>query len=563
MILDTAERIKYYTERGFWGETTLLDIFKQHVRNYKGRVCIVDPPNKEELVGLKPERLSYEELDRIVDTVATNLIEKGIQKDDIIIVQLPNIWELAMAYLAIARAGAVISPMAVQWRSRELEYIIETTNAKMYISTDNFRNFNYLKMAEEVQPKYPGLRHVVSLKEFREMAKGKIDEAKLQKVKPTANDVFTICWTSGTEADPKGCPLTHNNWIAQGWLIIPAGCLEGDIQLCVAPLVNMSALGVNYVTWIIRGGTFVIHHPFDGELAIRQIMAEKVNYVLLVPAVLNMIVKHPRVEEFDLSSIRSIVTGSAPPSLWSLQEFRRRWNIEVLNMWGQNEGTFFGSVDDVPKELEKRVDVLPWWGKKGVKWPSEQISKWVGAVQTKIVEPDTKKELSQVGEVGHLLYKGPNVISGYFNQPEMTKRAFDEEQYLYTGDLFEIRENNYVKFFDRLKDIIIRGGFNISAQEIENMVQGHPDILDVAAVSMPDPVMGEKVCIYVVPRAGKTVTLESIVSFMKDKGIALYKLPERMEVVKEIPRTPVGKIVKTELRKDILRKLKEKEDTKN
>ena len=258
-----------------------------------------------------------------------------------------------------------------------------------------------------------------------------------------------------------------------------------------------------------------------------------------------------------LSSVRSILTGSAPPSLWSLQEFRERWGIEVLNMWGQNEGTFFGSVDDVPTELEKRVDVLPWWGKKGVRWPSEEISKWVSAVETKIVDPETEKELTKVGDVGHLLYKGPSVISGYYKRPDITKNAFNDEGYLYTGDLFQIMEGNFLKFFDRKKDIIIRGGFNISAQEVENTLQGHPKIADVAAVAMPDPVMGEKICVYVVPKKGESVVLDDIVSFMKKKNLAVYKLPERLEIVDVIPRTPVGKIVKADLREDIRKKLRE------
>jgi len=549
MILDTAERIKYYTETGLWGEETLLDIFRRHVGNYKGKVCMVDPLNKEELVGLKPDRLSYEELDRIVDTVATNLIEKGIQKDDIIIVQLPNIWELAMAYLAIARAGAVISPMAVQWRSRELEYIAKTTNAKMYISTDNFRGFNYLKMVEEVRPKCPNLRHIVSLKEFKEMAGGKIDEARLQKVKPSANDVFTICWTSGTEADPKGCPLTHNNWIAHGKNLAGVSQIkEGAIQMCNAPLVNMSAIGVVYNTWLLRGGTFVLHHPFDWDLAYKQIVEEKVNTVLLVPALLHMILRHPRTNEYDLRSLSAVTTGSTRPSPWSFLEFKKRWGIEIVNLCGGNEGALFCAGPKEVPDLEKRTDHLPWWGKKGGSW------EYGKGVESKIVD-ENRKELTEVGAIGELAYKGPNMIPCYFNRPDITEHSFDKEGFYYTGDLFQILEDNFLQFFDRKKDMIIRGGFNISAQEVESILQDHPKIADIAAIAMPDVIMGEKICVYVVPRKDQKVTLEELSSFIAEKGAATYKRPERLEIVDVIPRNPVGKILKTKLREDLAIKM--------
>jgi non-ribosomal peptide synthetase component E (peptide arylation enzyme) len=176
-------------------------------------------------------------------------------------------------------------------------------------------------------------------------------------------------------------------------------------------------------------------------------------------------------------------------------------------------------------------------------------------VQSKIIDPATGEELTDIGSVGELWYRGPNVIPCYFKRPDITEKAFDSEGYFNTGDLFQIKEGDCVGFFDRTKDIIIRGGFNISAQEVENMLLGHPGITDVAAISMPDENLGERVCVYVVPGEGEKVTLEDVTSFMKEKGVAVYKLPERLEIVDAIPRNPVGKVLKKELREDIKKKL--------
>jgi acyl-CoA synthetase (AMP-forming)/AMP-acid ligase II len=545
MILTSREKISEYTGKGYWGTKTLLDAFKEQVQKNPDRVALVDPPNKEQLVGLPPERISYRELDRAAGAVASALVEMGIQKDDVVMVQLPNTWELAMLYIAIARAGAIISPLPVQWRVREFSYIAGLTGAKAYISIDEFKGFKHLQMAGEQKPGLPHLKHLINLSRLREMTKGEIAQDKLEAIKIDANDIFTVCWTSGTEAEPKGCPLSHNNWFFPAGLLRKAsGFREGDTQLCLAPLVNMTALGVQYVPWLAFGGTFVLHHPLDVEICLRQFVDEKVNFSIFAPAMMNMILKHPRIDDFDLSSVRTITSGSAPLSGWAVREFKRRWGIEVVNIWGQNEGTALLSGPlDVP-DVEKRAEVFPYWGKPGLNWS-------VKGMETKIIDPDSGQPVTEVGGVGELAYRGPNVMSGYYKRPDLTQKAFDDEGFFYTGDLFMIKEENFIGYFERKKDIIIRGGFNISAQEVENVLLGHPKVLDVAAVAMPDEVMGERACVFVVPRPGETVNLKELTAFMEEKGVAVYKLPERLEITDQIPRNPVGKILKSVLREKI------------
>lgn len=555
MILDSQERIEEYTAKGYWGKKLLIDYFKEHVSEDPDRVCLVDPPDKEQLVGLPPERLTYRELDRVVDVTAESSLKIGIRKDDIIIVQLPNCWELAMLYLAITRAGALISPVPMQWRESELRYVGDLTQARAFITVEELHDFKHGEMVERLRSKLHNLKHIITLHDLREMGKGEIT-GKLDEVKVDANDIFSLCWTYGTEIEPKGCPLSHNNWIVEGTGEIElTGIRKGETLLTAGPLINIASVGTIYIPWLIVGGTFVLHHPFRPVVWLQQMIEEKVNYTLLVPALVNAIAKHPLVDKFDLSAVRSITIGGAPPALWSAQEFERRWSMEIGNIWGMNEGPgIVSGAMDVP-DLEKRIEGLPQYGKRGVTWNGKIYGE---STETKLLDSETGEEITEVGRIGELLYKGPNVISGYFRRPDLTEKAFDKQGFLRTGDLFRIMEGNFISFVDRKKDIIIRGGLNISAQEVENILVGHPKVLDVAAVAMPDERLGERICVYVVPKEGEKVTLGELTSFMQEKDIAIYKRPQRLEITKEIPKDPGGKILKIILREDIRNKLNSK-----
>ena len=272
MILASQEIIRKWTEAGAWGNKTLIDYFKEHVRTKPDKVCLVDPLNKEALVGLKPERLTYRELDRAVDATAEALLAKGIHKDDIIMVQLPNTWELAMLYLAITRTGALISPVPMQWRLSELDYIAGMTDAAAFITVEEFGGFKHGEMAGKIQAKHPSLKQIITLPEIREMTKGEVT-GKLDQIRIDPNDVFTLCWSSGTEAEPKGCPLSHNNWLFQSTLCFEsAPILPGDNLITAGPLVNMASIGTVFVAWLKGGGKLVLHHPFDGPTFVMQLM---------------------------------------------------------------------------------------------------------------------------------------------------------------------------------------------------------------------------------------------------------------------------------------------------
>ncbi len=194
MILSHQKEIDYYTRMGVWGDKTLVDVFRQNVERNPQRLALVDPLNKEKLVGLPAERLSYAELSHRVDALATALLAMNITKDDIVIVQLPNIWELSLAYMALARIGALFSPMPMQWREKEFNYICDLTQAKAYIGVESFAGFSHMEMAKKIQSESPSLKHLLALQELRKLSEGQANSPLLDKIEISANDVFSLCW---------------------------------------------------------------------------------------------------------------------------------------------------------------------------------------------------------------------------------------------------------------------------------------------------------------------------------------------------------------------------------
>ena len=247
MILASEEQITQYRETGCWGERTLIDDYKLYVAANPQRIAFIDPSNKQALVGMSPERVSFAVFDRAVDAVATALRARGIGKDDIVLAQLPNIWELGMLYVAVARAGGVLSALPMQWRSKELLYVGGLTEAKAFITVEKFHNFDHLAMGGEVQASLPALKQLISFPQLREMMLTE-PSAKLDSIPLDANEIFTLCWTSGTEAEPKGCPLSHNNWRCLSDVAFAGGITPGATLFTAAPLTNMGGVGTVLIT---------------------------------------------------------------------------------------------------------------------------------------------------------------------------------------------------------------------------------------------------------------------------------------------------------------------------
>lgn len=565
MILSPDDLIRRYTEQGWWRNETITDLFFKNLSCSPDQLALVDPPNRADLAPGAPMRLTYAELSWAFNRLAEVLVKAGVGKDDVVMVQLPNIAEFIITYLAAAQIGAIISPLPVQYRTHELKLVIDLTQPKAFITTTNFEGFNHLEMVQELQPDFPTLQTlialgddlpdgVLSMHEILETPMdGKTLKVYLDEVEITANDVFTICWTSGTEANPKGVPRSHNLWVSIAYFTVDGAELDPGCNLLNPfPMVNMSGIGGMLVPWLITGGKLAMHHPLNLPVFLSQIAAEQINYTVVPPVLLDLLLLRPALlENADLSSIKNIGSGSAPLSPSMVGKWKALHNIDVLNFFGANEGTaLVSSATDIP-DPEERALYFPRFGIEGFEW-SQRMA---GGIQTRLRDPISGEEITEPGIPGELMIKGATIFHGYYKRPDLTEKAFDYDGYFHTGDLFSLEQGDdgqlsRYRFVGRLKDVIIRGGMTISSEEIEVLINAHPKVQEVAVVGYVDgrKLKEEIITAVVVPAPEEEVSLTEIVEHLREKDIAAYKMPKQMKVIERLPRNPVGKVLKRDLR---------------
>jgi acyl-CoA synthetase (AMP-forming)/AMP-acid ligase II len=562
MILSTPERIEEYTQKGWWGTLTIDDYFRQNVERTPDKVAIVDPLDRTTWCDGEPRRLTYSQLDEEIDRLSAILVKCGVGVDDVVAIQLPNTVELVAAYLAIMRIGAIATPFPVQYRAYEQEELLRFVEAKAMITSTRLGDRKNAESVLGLQAVLPDLKTilawgqnvpqgVVSLDEWMRLP---LDEELLnqrkESVSITANDIFTICWTSGTEGKPKGVPRSHNEWFISAFATVDgAQFTDQDVLLNPFPMVNMAGIGGMMLPWLMSGATLVQHHPFHLPTFLSQIALEKVTYTLAPPSILGLLLQNESyLAQTDISTLRMIGSGSTPLSPWLLETWKEKHGIDIINYFGSNEGaTFIGVPQDIP-DPKMRARYFPRFGVEGFSWSLRPAQR----MYSKLVDMQTGQEVTEPGRPGEMRLKGASIFSGYWRAEELTKRAFDEEGYFCTGDVFEIAGDSdglrYYSLVGRAKDVIIRGGMNISPEELESLLMSHPKLAEVSVVGYPDDVLGEKVCACVVLRPEQRVTLEELVDFLRQKEIASFKLPERLVTLDSLPRNPVGKILKQPLR---------------
>jgi len=551
--------IDKYTQAGWWGHDTLCSLFDNALEQQPERLALLDPPNRSSLVAGAAGRLTYRDVEERAGAVAAALHASGIRANDIVVVQLPNIVELPILYLALARIGAIASPVPVQYGGHELSGIKKSLNAAAYISVcrfkeqylladhaDVFTGCKLFSVASEPDPE----SDVVDL-ERRNLsaAEQAAYDTYCADFVPDANDIFTICWTSGTTGTPKGVPRSHNHWWATS---IGSGDLaelrDADVLLNPFPLVNMGGIGGFLYNWLKCCGTLVLHHPMDLQVFLRQLSDERVNYTIAPPALLNTLLqKRQLLDSLDLTALRSIGSGSAPLSPWMVEGYEKDYGIAIMNNFGSNEGMCLVSGPKEVPDPALRGELFPRFGAEGYTWSNRIADMFV----SKLVDVDTGAEVDVPGVAAEMLIKGPTVFDGYWNSPEENADVFSADGYFRTGDLFEIAGDSeiqkYYRFVGRHKDIISRGGMKISPAELDNLLAGYDRIADAAVVGISDQILGERIAVAVVPKPGESVTLDDIIAFLKAEHIAVFKLPERICVLDALPRNPLGKVLRHEL----------------
>ncbi|MGE4243793.1 class I adenylate-forming enzyme family protein [Ramlibacter sp.] len=554
MILVPPEKIADYVKKGWWGERTLAEIFIATALRQPETLAVADPPNLFALCGLHPRRWTWGDLLREVGRMAAFLHAQGLRKDDVLVAQLPNCVDLHALYLACAATGIVISPVPVQYRGHELAHVLGMTGARMAITTERVGNHRSAALWAELAPQFAGtLQQVRMLGASMDGQEAPWDakalRAHMQAHGVTAHDVLTVCWTSGTEARPKGVPRNHNEWLIVGQSVIDAGQLQPGARMVIPfPFVNMAGVSTSLAAWLLVGGTLHHHHPFDLDVFVAQLRDEPTDYTVAAPAVLSMLLKDPaKLAGVDLGRLKRLGSGGGPVAEWLVEQFAQQYGVEVVNYFGSNEGAALSSApQDIP-DRRQRSAYFPRIGVEGFTWSLSNASK----IRTRLVDLDTGADIEEPGRVGELRFQGPTIFSGYFRAPELTERAFDEQGYYRTGDLFEIAgdRRQFYRFAGRHKDIVIRGGMNISCEEVEGLLLAHPKVREAAVIGLPDPVLGERVCAVIAPQPGAAVDLQELVEFLRgEEQVAPFKWPEKLILVEELPRNPLGKVLKRELR---------------
>jgi acyl-CoA synthetase (AMP-forming)/AMP-acid ligase II len=560
MIVIPDERVDAFKRAGWWGETRLGDLLDRAMESHSDVEALVDPPNIGDVAGLIPQRLTWSQVRDGVDRRAAVLAAHGIVRDDVVIVQLPNGVELTLVLLACFQIGAIASPVPAQYRLSELSMIAERTGATAAVTVARIGRHDHAAAMLALRATRPTLQTVfvagdapagtVALdKEVASVTDADLrrSAAQIAAKPPTADDVATICWTSGTEAAPKGVPRSHNEWIILGEGNAQGAELEQGVRLLNPfPMVNMAGISTGLVTWLITKGVLVQHHPFDLPLFLQQVRDERIEYTIAAPAVLTLLLDKPELMSgIDFTRLKRIGSGSAPLSNRVVHDFHERFGVEIINIFGSNEGAcFVATLADVPDAAD-RATCFPRLGDHGFDWRYAHADR----VKTRLVDPETEQEIAVAGQPGELRVKGPTIFSGYWDAPESTARAFDDEGWFRTGDLFAIAgvDDRYYRFVGRLKDVIIRGGMNISAEEIENNLLGHPGIREVAVVGAPDEALGERLCACVVGDEGLDLT-EINRFLVHECQVAVFKQIERLELLDALPRNPIGKVLKRDLR---------------
>lgn len=569
MILVPQDKIDDYTARGWWGSITLWELFRNNLAAHPDDEAVVDAPNRADFAHGAPRRLTWSQLGDEIDRFCLMLVAEGIRRDEVMVVQLPNCIEQFVVYLACARLGIIATPVPTQYREHELAQILEITQASAALSFSRIGKAEgghaAARMFAGLRAAHPSLRTVLAWGD--DVDEGMVDVAAHLRLPPgtgdlqrlaqaereaavTANDVFTICWTSGTEASPKGVPRSHNEWLVIAPSIIEAGEIRERARLLNPfPLVNMAGISTAFAAWLVLGGTVVQHQPFALPVFLQQLRDERIDYTVAPPAILNMLLQNEQLlEGIDFGRLARIGSGSAPLSDWMVRGFAEKRGVQIVNYFGSNEGAALsGNHVDIP-DPGLRAQFFPRAGVPGHAWSISTTRK----IRTRLVDCETGEDIEDGGRPGEIRFDGPTIFSGYWNAPGLSRRAFDEQGFYKTGDLFEIAGDRlqYYRYVGRSKDLVIRGGVNISSEEIESLLMACPGVREAAVVGVPDEVLGEKLCACVVSAdAAAPVTLEAISAFLREhKRVAVYKLPEYLLPLAELPRNPVGKILKRELR---------------
>jgi fatty-acyl-CoA synthase len=494
-------------------------------------------------VVFKGERITYAALKRRADDFARGLLALGLGPGDHVVLWMPNRVEWNVANLAVAKIGAVTVTCNSRYKALEVEYVLRQSDARALIMVHRFpaASVDYLAILGSLWPgdRFPALRHVIVLGaerppgalDFDEVERsGRTPSPTLDALRVRPEDPVEMLYTSGTTGEPKGCLLSHGNvyFKCRVYTELHAWTHE-DRYLVAVPYFHIFGSMGGVAANCLVGSTQILMDIFDPVEAMRLIEAERVTIFSGVPTMFITILGHPSFGTRDLRSLRTGSIGAAPVPVEIMRRIldrERGLGMDALVVYGLTEATGGTHWTRPGDSIERRVSTV------GVR---------TSEIEDRVVDPATGRELPP-GEEGELCVKGPTLMIGYYRKPEATADKI-RDGWLHTGDMAVKDAEGYVRITGRLTDMIIVGGFNTYPAEIENFFLGHPKVLDVSIVGVPDPIMGEAVMAFVIPKEGVTLDPEEVVAFARGK-IANFKVPKYVEIVDRFPLTGSGKVQK-------------------
>ncbi len=472
--------------------------------------------------------ISNVETKLMADQFAAGLRKLGVTKGDRVIVCLPNCPEVIIAYQGITRAGAIIVPVMFSLHPKELHYIAYNSSAKVVITSSNV--LPNIEKSLEGLPERPLIVIVdqAAAKKATNFYDVMVQESGHFADDVLADDTAVILYTSGTTGSPKGVLLTHKNLYSNADNSAKHNETErGGTTLGVLPLAHVYGLTVSNVL-LLTGSSIVIFPGFDVKAVFKAIEKFRVKFFSVVPAMIYAMLSYPQAEDFDTSSLEWVGSGSAPLPVALLHAFEKKFAAKVFEGYGLSEAA------PVVTAHRKGIEIKP--GSVGIPIPG---------VEVKIVNENGEEV--PTGEVGELIVRGDNVTPGYYQNSEESLKVL-KDSWLFTGDMARVDDEGYVYIVDRKKDVIIRGGFNVYPRDVEELLNGHEQVVEAAVVGIPDERMGEEMVACVVKKPDAEVTEEILIRYCQDH-LAKNKTPRRVIFLEALPRNGVGKILKTHLRK--------------
>jgi 2,3-dihydroxybenzoate-AMP ligase len=526
-----------YRRLGLWRDETIDEAIAKAARRTPDKIAIVAGES----------RITYAELDERSERLADGLYDAGLRAGDRIVVQLPNLVEFALLSLAASRLGVLPIMALPAHREAEIGFFLAHSDAVGYAIAPTYRNFDYTQMARVLKQRHPRLKWVLTSGDSAIGAPGFVSIRKLveqrapKRPQYRANpfDVALFLVSGGTTGLPKLIPRTHADYLYNARAMNEVCEIDSSTVLLIAIPVshNFGLAAPGLMGTLLANGTAILLDSAAPDDVLAAIERERVTCIPGVPALYITMMERQQAAPRDVSSLKQIIAGGAKFLPASAKRALDVFGCRVQQVLGMAEGFITATRLGDSEEAVLETVGTPISSHDEVRLVDEG-GKDVGA-----------------GEVGELLVRGPYTIRGYYKAEEHNRRAFTEDGFYRTGDMLQLDRADRLIVAGRVKDMINRAGEKVSAEEIENLVIDHPKVSAAALVSMSDPVVGERGCLFVVCEAGVTLQLSEIVAHLEQKRVAKFKFPERLEVVDSLPTTAVGKIAKKVLRERIERAL--------